>query len=150
IGELLVKGPNVMRGYLKNETETKETLRDGWLHTGDLGYYDEDGYFYIVDRKKELIIRGGMNIYPKQIEEVIYQLSDIVEVAVIGVPDEMYGEEVKAFVALREGAELTTEEIGRHCEKKLANYRCPKTIVILDELPKNAVGKITKFSLMEQ
>ncbi|HLS67188.1 MAG TPA: AMP-binding protein [Pseudogracilibacillus sp.] len=147
IGELVVKGPNVMEGYLNNEEETERTIQDGWLHTGDLGYYDEDGYLYIVDRKKDLIIRGGMNIYPKQIEEVIHEIRDVVEVAVIGVPDEKYGEEVKAFVALTESSSVTEEDIINYCKEKLANYRCPKEVVILEELPKNSVGKVTKFAL---
>lgn len=147
IGELVVKGPNVMEGYLNDEEETRKTIQDGWLHTGDLGYYDEDGYFYIVDRKKDLIIRGGMNIYPKQIEEVIHEIADVTEVAVVGVPDETYGEEVKAFVALKDGSSITEEDILQHCQTKLANYRCPKSVVILDELPKNAVGKVMKFAL---
>lgn len=149
-GELIVKGPNVMKGYLKREEATKETIKDGWLYTGDIGYQDEEGYFYIVDRKKDMIIRGGMNIYPKQIEEVLYQIPEIQEAAVIGVPDEVYGEEVVAFVSLKEKGAITEEEIIDYCKKKMANYRCPKKVFILDELPKNSVGKITKGPLREQ
>jgi len=148
-GELVVKGPNVMLGYFKREEETRETLKDGWLHTGDIGYRDEDGYFYIVDRKKDLIIRGGMNIYPKQVEEVIYEIGDVLEAAVVGVPDEIYGEEVMAFVVLKEGSKLKDEDIISYCKQKMADYRCPKTVHFLKELPKNSVGKITKGPLRE-
>jgi len=148
-GELIVKGPNVMQGYLKREDETKKTLVNGWLHTGDIGYQDEDGYFYIVDRKKDLIIRGGMNIYPKQVEEVLYQLDDVLEAAVVGVPDELYGEEVMAFVVVKEQSSLTEADIIRHCKEKMADYRCPKTVSFLKEMPKNSVGKITKQPLRE-
>lgn len=150
IGELIIKGPNVMQGYVNNEEETKKTIRDGWLYTGDLGYYDEEGYFFIVDRKKELIIRGGMNVYPKQIEEVLYQLPDVIETAVIGIPDEEYGEEVKAFVVLNNSSTLTEKEIIAHCQKKLANFQCPKKVEMMDELPKNSIGKITKFALKQR
>lgn len=150
IGELIIKGPNVMQGYVNNEEETKKTIRDGWLYTGDLGYYGEEGYFFIVDRKKELIIRGGMNVYPKQIEEVLYQLPDVIETAVIGIPDEEYGEEVKAFVVLNNSSTLTEKEIIAHCQKKLANFQCPKKVEMMDELPKNSIGKITKFALKQR
>lgn len=149
-GELIVKGPNVMQGYLKREKDTNETLKDGWLYTGDIGYQDEEGYFFIVDRKKDLIIRGGMNIYPKQIEEVIYQIPEVLEAAVIGVPDEVYGEEVVAFVVLRQKDTITEEQIIKYCQEKMANYRCPKKVFLIDELPKNSVGKITKGPLREQ
>ncbi|MGP4078618.1 class I adenylate-forming enzyme family protein [Pseudalkalibacillus sp. R45] len=143
-GELMVKGPNVMKGYFRNEDETRKVLKEGWLSTGDIGYQDEDGYFYIVDRKKDMVIRGGMNIYPKQIEEVIFQLSDVLETAVIGIPDDVYGEEVVAYVALKEGSILTSDLIIKHCQRKMANYRCPKEVHIIDEIPKNSVGKVTK------
>ena len=147
LGELIVKGPNVMQGYLNREEETKKTLKDGWLYTGDIGYQDEDGYFYIVDRKKDMIIRGGMNIYPRQIEEVIYQIPDVLEAAVIGIPDEKYGEEVVAFVALKTNSNLKEEQIIQHCQMKMANYRCPKKVYFVDQIPKNSVGKITKSEL---
>jgi len=147
LGELIVKGPNVMQGYLNREDETKNTLKDGWLYTGDIGYQDPDGFLYIVDRKKDMIIRGGMNIYPKQIEEVLYQIPDVLEVAVIGVPDEKYGEEVVAFVVLRKQWAITEEQIIQYCQLKMANYRCPKKVYIVDQLPKNSVGKITKSDL---
>ncbi|WP_408010344.1 class I adenylate-forming enzyme family protein [Pseudalkalibacillus sp. A8] len=143
-GELTVKGPNVMKGYLRNEEETRKVLNNGWLSTGDIGYQDEDGYFYIVDRKKDMIIRGGMNIYPKQIEEIIFQLPDVLEAAVIGVPDDLYGEEVVAYVVLKSGSNLTSAAIIEHCQSKMANYRCPKEVYKIEEIPKNSVGKVTK------
>ncbi|WP_096200686.1 class I adenylate-forming enzyme family protein [Bacillus sp. FJAT-45350] len=148
-GELIIKGPNVMQGYLKRDDETKKTLKDGWLYTGDIGYKDEDGFFYIVDRKKDLIIRGGMNIYPKQIEEILYQIPEVLEAAVVGVPDELYGEEVLAYVVLREKATISEDDIIHYCQKRMANYRCPKKVIKLTELPKNAVGKITKGPLRD-
>lgn len=147
IGELIVKGENVMVGYHKNLEATRETVRDGWLYTGDVGYRDADGYFYIVDRKKDMIIRGGMNIYPRQIEEVIYRLPEVAEAAVIGVPDEIYGEEVLACVALKPGSQLTEEELIRFCRRYIADYKCPKRVAWMDSLPKNAVGKIDKAEL---
>lgn len=148
-GELIVRGANVMKGYYKREDETKKTLKDGWLYTGDIGYQDEDGFYYIVDRKKDMIIRGGMNIYPKQIEEVLYQLPGVLEVAVIGVPDEKYGEEVEAFVVQKEGYSLTEAEVKEFCQRKMANYLCPKRVHFIDSLPKNSVGKITKGVLRD-
>lgn len=148
-GELIVRGPNVMKGYFKRPEETEKTLKDGWLYTGDIGYRDEDGYFYIVDRKKDMIIRGGMNIYPKQIEEVLYQLDGVLEVAVIGVPDEKYGEEVEAFIVRKEGYDLTEEDVKEFCREKMANYLAPKKIHFMSSLPKNSVGKITKGILRE-
>ncbi|MFD1020192.1 class I adenylate-forming enzyme family protein [Thalassobacillus hwangdonensis] len=148
-GELMVKGPNVMQGYFRNEAETKNVLQDGWLSTGDIGYQDEEGFFYIVDRKKDMIIRGGMNIYPKQIEEVISQLPDVLETAVIGIPDELYGEEVVAYVVLKGNSQLTSAKIMEHCQTQMANYRCPKQVYVTDEIPKNSVGKVTKGELRD-
>lgn len=148
-GELLIKGKVVMKGYLNDEVKTKETIKDGWLYTGDIAYQDEDGYLYIVDRKKEMIIRGGINIYPKEIEQVIYELPYIKEVAIVGVPDEKYGEEVVGYVAVYENTQVTEAEIINYCKQKIANYRCPKRIYFLDSLPKNSVGKISKHKLVE-
>ncbi|BAQ09074.1 AMP-dependent synthetase and ligase [Bacillus sp. OxB-1] len=146
-GELIVKGDVVMAGYLNNPKATEEALRDGWLYTGDIGYEDEDGYFYLVGRKKDVIIRGGINIYPKQIEEVLYEISSIKEAAVVGIPDEKYGEEVVAYVSVHESDQLSEEAIITYCKEKMANYKCPVKIYFLDALPKNSVGKIVKHEL---
>ena len=148
-GELLIKGKVVMKGYLNDEEKTKETIKDGWLYTGDIAYQDEDGYLYIVDRKKEMIIRGGINIYPKEIEQVIYELPYVKEVSIVGIPDEKYGEEVVGYVSVDESAQVTEEEIIDYCKQKIANYRCPKRIFFLDSLPKNSVGKISKHKLIK-
>ncbi|MGH3960955.1 class I adenylate-forming enzyme family protein [Mycobacterium sp.] len=146
-GEVLIGGPNVMRGYLNRPEETAKTLVDGWLHTGDIGRLDEDGYLVLVDRAKDMIIRGGENIYPKEIETVIYQLPQIAEAAVVGRPSEKYGEEPVLFVALNSHATLTGDEIAEHAQRNLSKYKLPATITILQELPKNPVGKIDKPSL---
>lgn len=146
-GELVISGQNVMQGYLNQAEETKKTVMDGWLYTGDIGYKDKDGYLYIVDRKKDLIIRGGLNIYPKEIEEVIYTIEEVVEVAVVGISHPELGEEVRAFIALKNGSSLSESEVLSYCKDKLANYKCPKEIVFLEFLPKNSMGKITKGAL---
>lgn len=146
-GELIVKGDTVMAGYLNNPEATDEAIRNGWLYTGDIGYQDEDGYFYIVGRKKDIIIRGGINIYPKQIEEVLYEISSIKEAAVVGIPDEKYGEEVVAYVSVHENDHLTEEAVINYCKEKIANYKCPVRIHFLDTLPKNSIGKIVKHEL---
>lgn len=146
-GELLIKGDNVMLGYLNNPEATAETIQNGWLYTGDLGFVDEDGYFYIVGRKKEVIIRGGINIYPKEIEEIIYEMPEVEEAAVIGVFDEKYGEEVICYASLRRGSTITELEIIDYCKEKIANYKCPKEIIFVEALPKNSVGKIVKNKL---
>jgi long-chain acyl-CoA synthetase len=149
-GEIIIKGQNVMMGYLKNEESTNESLRDGWLYTGDIGVEDEDGYFFIVDRTKDMIIRGGENIYPREIEEVLYQAEGVLEVAVIGVPDEHRGEEVLAIVAPKEGAELDADELREFAAERLAKFKVPKGVEIKDELPKTPTGKISKGPLREQ
>jgi long-chain acyl-CoA synthetase len=150
IGEIVVRGPNVMKGYYKNEEATRETLRNDWLHTGDLGYIDEDGYFFIKGRKKEMVIRGGENIYPKEIEEVLYKHPAVAEAAVVGVPDKIWGEEVAAFVVLKEGAELKPQEVIDYCKEHLANYKCPRIVEVADSLPKTATGKIQKNRIIEE
>lgn len=147
IGEIQVKGDNVMMGYLGNPSATSEALKDGWLATGDLGYRDTEGYFYIVDRKKEMIIRGGENIYPKEIENALHTNAKVFEAAVIGVPDPDYGEEVMACIVVRAGQEATEQEIRDFCKERLARYKTPKYIQFIDDLPKNAVGKISKKDL---
>lgn len=150
-GEICIKGPQVMKGYWNRPEETKLALdEDGWLHTGDIGYMDEDGYFYIVDRKKDMIIAGGYNIYPREIEEVLYQHPKVLECAVIGVPDEYRGETVKAFIVLKPGETATEEEIIEFCRKHLAAYKVPKLIEFMDELPKSAVGKVLRRVLRER
>ncbi|MGN7387155.1 fatty acid--CoA ligase family protein [Sporosarcina sp. SAFN-015] len=150
VGELIVQGPNVMKGYYKMPEETAAAIRDGWLYTGDLARQDENGYFYIVDRKKDLIIVGGYNVYPREVEEVLFTHDDIVEAAVIGVPDPDFGEEVQAFVVLKKGAKADEEKLKAFCGNRLAKYKVPKTIEFLDELPKNTTGKILRRSLKDQ
>jgi len=147
VGEICVKGPQVMKGYLRNEEETARTIRDGWLYSGDLGRFDEEGYLYIVDRKKDMIIRGGENIYPIEIEEVLYQLPEILEAAVVGLPHEVYGEVPKAFVVLKEGKLLDEESILAYCLSQLAKYKVPYEIEFLAQLPRNASGKVLKHTL---
>jgi acyl-CoA synthetase (AMP-forming)/AMP-acid ligase II len=146
-GELLIQGPNVMRGYLNRPDETAKTLVAGWLHTGDVGRLDEDGYLVLVDRAKDMIIRGGENIYPKEIEAVAYQLPEIAEAAVIGRAHPVYGEEPILFVALNSGATLSANQIREYLAGGLAKYKLPVEITIIDTLPKNPVGKIDKPSL---
>ena len=146
-GEVVVSGPTVMRGYLNRPEETAATIIDGWLHTGDIGYLDADGYLTLVDRAKDMIIRGGENIYPKEIESVIYSHPDVLEAAVVGRPDPVYGEVPVAFVSFREGASLTTDELQKHLMDQLAKYKLPAEIVKLGEVPKNPVGKIDKPTL---
>jgi long-chain acyl-CoA synthetase len=143
-GELIIRGYNVMKGYYNKPEETEKVLKNGWLHTGDIGKTDEDGYFYIVDRKKDMIIRGGANIYPRQVEEVLYCIDGVTEAAVIGVPDEKYGEEVKAFLALKPGTKLTADEVIEYCKSRLATFKCPKSVEFRDSLPKGNTGKILK------
>ncbi|SFN83343.1 long-chain acyl-CoA synthetase [Saccharopolyspora antimicrobica] len=146
VGEVHLRGPSVMKGYWNRPEETAADLVDGWLKTGDLGRL-EDGYLYIVDRAKELIIRGGYNVYPREVEEVLYQHPDIVEVAVIGVPDERYGEEVAAVITARPGAEVTPEELRVWAKEKLSAYKVPHLIRFVDALPKGPTGKIQKRAL---
>jgi long-chain acyl-CoA synthetase len=148
VGELIVKGPNVMKGYYKMPEDTAKTLRDGWLYTGDLARVDEDGYFFIVDRKKEMIIVGGYNVYPREVEEVLYNHSEVVEVAVIGLPDANLGESVKAFVVSKNPT-LTEEELIEYCKAHLTKYKVPSSIEFIDELPKNSTGKILRRALKD-
>jgi len=149
-GEVLIQGPNVMRGYLNRPEETAKTLVDGWLHTGDIGLLDDDGYLVLVDRAKDMIIRGGENIYPKEIEAVVYQLPQIAEAAVVGRANPIYGEEPVLFVALSSGAALEIDQIRAHLTQSLAKYKLPVEITILNELPKNPVGKFDKPSLRKR
>ena len=146
-GELLIKGPQVMQGYLNRPDETKNTLTDGWLHTGDIATMDEEGYFYIVDRKKDLIISSGYNIYPRDVEEIYFEHPKVAEATAIGIPDAKRGENVKVFIVLKEGQTATTEEMIAYCEGKLAKYKWPAEIEFRDELPKTNVGKVLKKEL---
>ncbi|WP_338753521.1 fatty acid--CoA ligase family protein [Bacillus sp. FJAT-52991] len=149
VGELVVRGPNVMKGYYKEPEETAAVLKDGWLHTGDLARRDQDGYFYIVDRMKDLVIVGGYNVYPREIEEVLYSHPDIVEAAVVGVPDPDYGESVLAFVVAKD-EHLNEAAVIDYCHHHLAKYKLPRKVEFLEELPKNTTGKILRRSLKKQ
>ncbi|MFF2446246.1 fatty acid--CoA ligase family protein [Neobacillus sp. NPDC058068] len=149
VGELIVRGPNVMKGYYKMPEETAAAIRNGWLHTGDMARMDEEGYFYIVDRKKDLILVGGYNVYPREVEEVLYNHPDVVEVAVVGVPDSNQGEAVNAYV-VRKNPELNKEQVLEYCKEHLAKYKVPTTIEFLEELPKNTTGKILRRALKVQ
>ncbi|NEW26675.1 class I adenylate-forming enzyme family protein [Nocardia cyriacigeorgica] len=148
-GEVLISGPNIMRGYLGRPAETARTLVDGWLRTGDIGRFDEDGYLVLVDRAKDMIIRGGENIYPKEIEAVAYQLPEIATAAVIGRAHPVYGEEPVLYVALNAGAHIDEQRIRTHLSASLSKYKVPVEITILDELPANAVGKLDKPKLRQ-
>lgn len=147
VGEICVKGPQVMKGYLRNPEETARTIKDGWLYSGDLGRFDDEGYLYIVDRKKDMIIRGGENIYPIEVEEVLYQMPEILEAAVVGFPHEVYGEVPKAFVVLKEDKSLDENSILSYCQTRLAKYKVPYEIELIAELPRNASGKVLKHTL---
>ena len=144
VGEIVIRGHNVMKGYWNRPDASAEVLKDGWLRTGDLAWMDDDGYFFIVDRKKDMIIRGGFNVYPREIEEVLYEHPAVLEVAVIGVPDEAMGEEVGAAVVLRPGTDAGADDIRRFAKDRVAAYKYPRRIWFTDELPKGATGKILK------
>jgi len=146
-GEVVVRGPNVMRGYLGRPQESAQVLRGGWLHTGDVGRFDDDGYLTLVDRVKDLIIRGGENIYPKEIEDVLYTVPAVLEAAVVGQPDPVFGEQPVAFITLRSGFDVVSEDLIEHCRRSLARYKVPREVHIEEMLPKNAVGKIAKPEL---
>jgi long-chain acyl-CoA synthetase len=147
LGEIVLRGPNILKGYYKNPEATARAFRDGWFHTGDVGYRDREGFFYIVDRKSDMIIRGGENIYSREIDEVLYRHPSVASAAVIGVPDTLYGEEVAAFVVLKEGASTTAEEIVNFCREHLADYKCPKTVRFVADIPKGPTGKLLKREL---
>jgi len=139
-----------MVGYWHKPEETKETLINGWVHTGDMGYYDNEGYIYIADRKKDMIISGGENVYPREVEEVLYQHPAVLEAAVIGVPDPYWVEKVHAVVVTRKGVSTTDEEIIAFCKKHISGYKAPKTVEFVDSLPKNPAGKILKREFIEK
>lgn len=149
-GELIVKGPQVMKGYWEMPGETENALRGGWLHTGDIARMDEDGYLYIVDRKKEMINASGYKVYPREVEEVLYGHEEVVEAVVIGVPDEYRGETVKAFVVGKPESGVSAEDLAAYCKERLAAYKTPKTIEFREELPKSAVGKLLKRVLIDE
>jgi long-chain acyl-CoA synthetase len=144
VGEIVIKGHNVMKGYWGRDDATKESIKDGWFHTGDMATIDEDGYFFIVDRKKDMIIRGGYNVYPREIEEVLYEHPAVREAAVVGVPDDSLGEEVGAAVALKDGQEASADELRDFVKEQVASYKYPRKIWFVDELPKGPTGKILK------
>ena len=150
IGEIIVQGDVVMKEYYKNPEATANAVRNGWLHTGDLGYKDEDGYFFIVGRKKEMIIRGGENIYPKEVEEALYRFPGVAEAAVVGLPDPVWGEEVYAFVVPEANAALQVESLMAFLKENVADYKCPKAIYTRESLPKTATGKIRKVKIAEE
>jgi long-chain acyl-CoA synthetase len=155
IGEIIIKGPQVMRGYWNLPTETENALRPGpdgrpgWFYSGDIGFMDEEGYFHITDRKKDMIISGGYNVYPADVEAVLFEHPAIREAAVIGVPDEVWGETVKAFVVLKEGESVTAEQIIAFCRERMANYRAPRLVEFRDDLPKSIIGKVLRRELRE-
>ena len=147
VGEIVVRGHNIMKGYLGQPEMTAEAMKGGWFHTGDLGYVDEDGFFFVVDRSKDLVIRGGYNVYPREIEEVLYEHPAIVEAAVIGKPDDRLGEEVVAVVVLREGQTVSADDVIAYCKERLAAYKYPREVRFVDDLPKGPTGKILKAEL---
>jgi fatty-acyl-CoA synthase len=147
VGEIIFRGPTIMKEYYKNPEATKEAFAGGWLHSGDLVVVDEEGYITVVDRKKDMLISGGENVYPKEIEEILYTHEDILEAAVVGVPDEKWGETVKAFVVLRAGKALSEQEVINYCSGKIANFKKPRYVEFVEELPRNAAGKILKTVL---
>ncbi|MFW6113852.1 MAG: long-chain-fatty-acid--CoA ligase [Actinomycetota bacterium] len=149
-GELIIRGPQVMKGYWNKPEETASTLRDGWLYTGDICTMDSDGYFYVVDRKKDMIIAGGFNIYPREIDEVLYEHPKVQEAVAVGVPDEYRGETVKAYVVLKAGEECTEDEIISFCRERLAAYKAPRIVEFREELPKTMVGKVLRRTLREE
>jgi long-chain acyl-CoA synthetase len=144
VGEIVIRGHNVMKGYWNRAEATEEVMRGGWFHSGDMAKIDDDGYFYIVDRKKDLIIRGGYNVYPREIEEVLYEHPDVREAAVVGIPDDALGEEVGAAVALCDGASTTPEELRDFVKGQVAAYKYPRHVWLVDDLPKGPTGKILK------
>jgi long-chain acyl-CoA synthetase len=149
LGEIVIRGHNVMKGYYKRPDATADAIRNGWFYSGDIAYRDDDGFFFIKDRVKDMIIRGGFNVYPREIEEVLYGHPAIAEAAVIGVPDPALGEEVKAVVAFKPGQTATEAEIIEYCKERLASYKYPRFVEIRDTLPKTATGKILKRELRQ-
>lgn len=147
LGEIVLRGENIFKGYFKNAEATERAFRGGWFHTSDVGYRDRDGFFHIVDRKSDMIIRAGENVYPREIDELLYAHPAVAEAAAVGVPDELYGEEVAAYVVLKEGQDVTEDELKQYCQSRLADYKCPKTIRFTEALPKGPTGKVLKREL---
>jgi long-chain acyl-CoA synthetase len=147
LGEIVLRGENILKGYYRNPEATEIAFRSGWFHTGDIGYRDTEGFYYIVDRKSDMIIRGGENIYPREIDEVLYQHPAVAGAATIGVPDPLYGEEVAAYIVLKEGIRATEDEVAAFCRERLADYKCPKTGRFVKEIPKGPTGKLLKREL---
>ena len=147
LGEIVIKGPNVMKGYFRNPEATADTIRDGWLHSGDIGSRDADGYFYIVDRLKDMINVSGFKVFPREVEEVLFRHPAIKEAAVVGVGDPVRGESVKAYVVLNSSKHVAVDELRALCRQALAGYKVPETIEFIDALPKNPTGKILKKDL---
>jgi len=151
VGEILARGPRVMTGYWKDEEKTSKTIdKDGWVHTGDVGYVDEDGYYFLAGRSSDMIIRAGENISPEELENVIRNYPKVEDVAVIGVPDETWGEEPRAIVIAKKGVTVTEEEIMEHCRANLASFKRPRSVVFVDVLPRNPMGKVVKRELREK
>jgi long-chain acyl-CoA synthetase len=146
-GEIVLRGPNIFKGYFKNPKETEKAFASGWFHTGDIGFRDADGFFYIADRKSDMIIRGGENIYPREIDDLLYTHPAVAAAAVIGVPNELYGEDVAAFVVLKDGQKITATELIDFCKQHLADYKCPKTVHFVMDIPKGPTGKLLKREL---
>ncbi|MDG6966071.1 MAG: AMP-binding protein, partial [Nitrososphaerota archaeon] len=150
VGELAVKGPQVMRGYWNQKEETDAVLKDGWFLTGDIAKMDPEGYFYIVDRKKDMVNVGGLKVYPREVEDVLFEHPDVKEAGVIGVPDEFSGEAVKAFVVLKDPAKkVSAQELIEYCQKRLAKFKVPKEVEFVQELPKTLIGKVLRRKLRE-
>ena len=150
VGEIIVQGDNIMKGYWKLPKETEKILKKGWLYTGDMATVDEEGYIFIVDRKKDMIISGGENIYPREVEEVLYEHPDILEATVIGIPDDTWGEAVKAFVVVKEGKKLSGQDIIDFCKKNMASYKKPTSVEFMAKLPRNPLGKVLKKELRKK
>lgn len=150
IGEIIIRSQRLMTGYWRNQVATEEAVRNGWFYTGDMGYYDEKGFIYIADRKKDMIVTGGENVYPKEVEEVLYRHPAVYEATVIGIPDEYWVERVHALVVLREGMQAAAEEIIDFCRKQIASYKAPKGVEFVDSLPKNPQGKILKKEIRKR
>ena len=150
LGEIVLRGENILKGYFKDPVATERAFQGGWFHTGDIGYRDPESYFYIVDRKSDMIIRGGENIYPREIDEVLYGHPAVAAAATIGIPDPLYGEEVTAFIVLKDGRKISAEDLINFCRERLADYKCPKSIHFVNEIPKGPTGKLLKRELAKK